>query len=600
MLLSRFWILLMALLMSFGVFAALMTHSKLERNEDAEIDNQLRRDRVAMELWLKLDAIARLDAIAPIAAHRDVRSALRRASARNERTSLPDGLRESLTDKLRQLNDQLDQMKGDLVMAVDRNGDVIAVFGGRAPAAGSSIGAMPLVRRALQGYERDDVWVWEESVYRMAARPVIEQGQYVGAIVHGKRMDEDMTSKLGDRIPGAAIGFFMRDRVLAVHVPSIQNMASSDDLAAQLPTALRDEALREGNRTDPIPVGSSARAVYSLVTGGAAFSDVGYVLARPRPPATTAWTMLLGASSDDWAAIPMWWLWAIGALALFLVAVLLVYLERDRPLKKFVRASIALGARELDRYNITEFGGKFRGIAENVNEALDKTLEQAAHIAPKRKAADLDEILGPAPDTAASPGYFGFANQAKADDIPAAPPPDVPAPPPPSAPKPPPPRPAPPRPGPPPPAPPPPAPPPPRPFDPDPEGATIMSEAPDPAQLAATAASLGSPHGPMADDEEEGATMVAQVPEELLARAGQAATGGVSEEEKHFREVYDKFVATKRQCGESTASLTFDKFSGTLRKNRDAIIKKHGARRVRFTVYVKEGRAALKATPVKD
>ena len=36
------------------------------------------------------------------------------------------------------------------------------------------------------------------------------------------------------------------------------------------------------------------------------------------------------------------------------------------------------------------------------------------------------------------------------------------------------------------------------------------------------------------------------------------------------------------------------------RKTRDDLIAKTGCKEVRFTVYVKDGKAALKATPVKD
>jgi hypothetical protein len=101
-----------------------------------------------------------------------------------------------------------------------------------------------------------------------------------------------------------------------------------------------------------------------------------------------------------------------------------------------------------------------------------------------------------------------------------------------------------------------------------------------------------------AEEDEEGETMVASVPRELLDAA---MTSGESPEaeEQHFREVFDQFVATKKQCGESTNGFTFDKFRQTLRKNRDQILAKHSARGVRFTVYVKEGKAALKATPVR-
>ncbi len=95
--------------------------------------------------------------------------------------------------------------------------------------------------------------------------------------------------------------------------------------------------------------------------------------------------------------------------------------------------------------------------------------------------------------------------------------------------------------------------------------------------------------------------MVARVPEALLAQsASQPLGGGANDEEAHFREVFAQFVETKKQCGEAVTGLTYEKFVVTLRKNRDQIVSRHGASKVRFTVYVKSGKAALKATPIRD
>jgi len=92
--------------------------------------------------------------------------------------------------------------------------------------------------------------------------------------------------------------------------------------------------------------------------------------------------------------------------------------------------------------------------------------------------------------------------------------------------------------------------------------------------------------------------MVGNVPPEVLA----AATGEhrADPETNDWLVVYEEFVRTKKQCGEATDGLTFDKFQHTLKKNRDALMQRHGCKRVKFSVYVKEGRASLKATPVKE
>ena len=45
--------------------------------------------------------------------------------------------------------------------------------------------------------------------------------------------------------------------------------------------------------------------------------------------------------------------------------------------------------------------------------------------------------------------------------------------------------------------------------------------------------------------------------------------------------------------------LTWDRFRDKLRRNHDTLAQKYACRTVRFQVYVKDGKAALKATPVR-
>jgi len=125
------------------------------------------------------------------------------------------------------------------------------------------------------------------------------------------------------------------------------------------------------------------------------------------------------------------------------------------------------------------------------------------------------------------------------------------------------------------------------------------------------------------------ATVIAQVPDELLKLSGsnsaepfagkpsamprpptpimpppptppsQPPPPKPGSEDAHFKEVFDKFVETKKQCGEPTAGLTFDRFAVKLRKNTADLKARYKCRTVKFQVYVKNGKAALKATPVK-
>ncbi len=68
----------------------------------------------------------------------------------------------------------------------------------------------------------------------------------------------------------------------------------------------------------------------------------------------------------------------------------------------------------------------------------------------------------------------------------------------------------------------------------------------------------------------------------------------------YYRAVFDEFVRVKAQCGEPTDTLTFDKFVQKLEKNAaDIMKKKPDVEDVEFSVYVKDGKAALKAKVVK-
>ncbi|MHB8420736.1 MAG: MXAN_5187 family protein [Myxococcales bacterium] len=111
------------------------------------------------------------------------------------------------------------------------------------------------------------------------------------------------------------------------------------------------------------------------------------------------------------------------------------------------------------------------------------------------------------------------------------------------------------------------------------------------------------------------ATVVAQVPQALLHATRAAAAPpprqefptavplpppAASAEEGHFQAVFREFVATREKCGEPADGLTYDKFVGKLKKNKDQLVAKYNCKSVRFQVYVKEGKAALKATPVRE
>jgi hypothetical protein len=610
MVLSRIWVFALSLATAAAAGAAMLAQGIVNRQYREGLEDALRRDRLEVEQILKLDARARIDAIGPIAAHPDVRTALRQASDRRDDGALRE-LNATLRPKLLDLNRQLAGLSGELVFALDTQGTIIAQLGPNEAKYGSSIVTFPLVERALAGYVRDDVWVYDGAVYRMAARPVIDSGRYVGAIVHGKRLDAGLAELLSKRLNGASVAFFSRDAILAAYQPAdVPGAPGQAEMGAALTASMAQPAVREkldaGERTDALDVAGRGRMVLSLVTGSAAESMVGYALARPLEQLGGPMALFENATEEDFGALPRPLLGGAAA-GFFVLGMLFFFLEKDRPFGKLKRATRALADRKQDRLSIAEFGGGYRRIAESVNEALDKVAEAAGAAGPTRKA-DLDKILGPTPGAGQASSFFGFQQADPGADagIPSIPPAPGPSPiagaakaPPAAKPTP----------GPafasPPAAPPASPAPAARPAAPPPPSASAARPGAPAAPVPAAPAPAAAPSAAFGDDDEgDGATMVARVPDSLLTASATGQVGALdaakAEEELHFRQVYEEFVKTKRECGEPIAGFTYDKFVVTLRKNKESILSRHGAKGVRFTVYVKDGKAALKATPVKE
>jgi hypothetical protein len=109
------------------------------------------------------------------------------------------------------------------------------------------------------------------------------------------------------------------------------------------------------------------------------------------------------------------------------------------------------------------------------------------------------------------------------------------------------------------------------------------------------------PASPLDDEEDEGQTMVSRVPEELIKQSATGAFAAIAgTDEAHFKETYQQFIATKQQCGEPVAGLTYEKFKETLRKEpgEDPAGPRHLEGRASPSTS-RTARPALKATPIK-
>jgi hypothetical protein len=69
--------------------------------------------------------------------------------------------------------------------------------------------------------------------------------------------------------------------------------------------------------------------------------------------------------------------------------------------------------------------------------------------------------------------------------------------------------------------------------------------------------------------------------------------------EAYYQEVFEEFVKFKVENNESIDNFTYDKFATKLRANTAELMKRPDVKDVQFSVYIKDGKVALKARVVR-
>jgi len=590
MLLTRFWYIILAVIAAAGASAALLSLGVINRQGAEHVADELRRDRTDLDAILRLEARARLDRIAFISVDNKLGQVLKQASGIGDRGGLShiaseakDAMNANVSRLLEaQIDANASSLKPDIAFAVDINGRIIAQLGPlESNPPGSSLATYPFIARALRGYVRDDVIIYDRRVYRMASRPVLYGGEYVGAVAHGYRFDDKFAQRVAAGLGDATVMFFYGRSPLASSVSTGAPQVA--EIASVLPDALTDKHFQQGERVGPLSLQAGGRAVFSLIVGSAAEAEVGYAVARPLPLVASPLAFFQSASKEDVHALPLPWVGA-AAVILAMIGLMFVYFERDRPNKLLRQKLHTVAAGERDRLLVTEWRGAYRAIADAINQAIDKAVERAAELAPSsKKKANLDEILGPTPESHVEP-YFGFADAGAPQKPAAAAAPRKDAPP--------------------------------RKEPAAPAGAALPlgaaspqppAAARGPAEAPAKQPTAAAPQVPKAAAPKPPAPGVAPPAKPVPAPPKTAAiplqgsndNADTADSAHHFREVYQQYLSVRKDCGESIDGLSFEKFETTLNKTRDQVLQKHPAKDVRFTVYVKEGKAALKAAPIK-
>ncbi|MFZ5890055.1 MAG: MXAN_5187 family protein [Myxococcota bacterium] len=552
MLATRFWSVFVALLLGASLFVLFLGTSMYNRAGSRTLGESLSSDSQVVSWYLKDDARQRSAQLIQFALNPDVARALQKANEAENKIS--EEARDKLLAALKKVNSQIPADEGfDAVFAVDQYGRVVAHLG-YDQASGMSdfeLGGYPVVADGLRGYIRDDTLVLDR-MYRVVVRPVeadLSQPP-AGAIVGARIIDDRFARALSSRT-GAAVAFFAHGQRVASGSPEGFDNAQLDQIVGDLENLEQDKDYLEKGRSKVRVIGKMLSVQYSRLPGEAWELGAGFAVARLPFGVDSPLDFFRKADDKDKEHGRVGLAVAI-ALAVAVVGILFSVIEHTRPLRIFRLDVQRLAKGEIDQLQPSRFNGVFRKIASDVNDGIDAALAKGG--GPRRGPADFKQVLG---DLPAEPqmSAFSLPGESPAPSTTGGVPVSVPQP---SSGN--------------------------RPLPAPPPNPRLPKPPPNPRAPAAAAAS-------------------APVNEEPSSPGGQNLGGwgqGSASEEAEWREVYQEFVALKQQCSENIEGFTYEKFEQTLRKSRDTLVTRHGAKRVKFSVYIKDGKAALKASPLKD
>jgi hypothetical protein len=618
MFLTKIWSVLVTLVAVAVTAAFLLATPPAESQLQEAYYQQLDGAQGLVDSHLRMESRRRLDFFNTVGKDYKIVKYLKEAKGKDTATAKPiaEALKGYLNAKLKSGKaGKVFSQKYTSVEFVDLDGKVWAQLGENEGRFGNSLRNNPGVKRALeQRVCSDNTMVRNGALYFLWSCPVryVKDGQkveHVGAVRAMKKIDDDFVASLlaligqtdasgntakteakksakgakkGKKAKGkksvkaaskikarklkVAIAFFMKQKLMArtgesklwskVKGVYVKHKKTVDD--PQIGRSPAVELTDGGNR-------------YLMVVGrlpGAASGGGNYWAILWRFPSRLGpWAFRSSKlpRSEQFKYLPMSIFVVLGVLALFLT-VFLNWFEGDRPIGKLLKQSRELSLGNAEKLDDTQFRGRLGSIARSLNEGLELVADKAPS-KPALHDKDLDSILG-GPDTsdedfsldpdsaeANAKPTGSVLDSLDGSGVPSAAMPALGsggAPPPP--------------------------PPPPEdnPMQPTPSGNFAFGV---PSGTTPHTSPGQGPDGPPPAPPEP-----------------PAAPGG---ENAAWREVYDQFVVTKKQCGENVDKLTFDAFTAKLDKNKQAVIDKTGCVDVSFRVYIKDGKAALKATPVK-
>jgi hypothetical protein len=547
MVLSRFWYVLVGLFLGLSIFVLSLATSMYNRAGARAMGEALSSDSQVVAWYLRDDARQRSGRLIQFGVDPDIAKYLQKST--ESEAKVPEEAKEKLLSALKKVNASIpkeDQF--DAVFAVDQGGRVVAHLGYE-QASGMSdfeLGGYPVVADALRGYVRDDTLILDR-IYRVVARPVeYDTGSLpAGAIIGARIVDDRFARELSSRT-GAAIAFYANGDRASSGAPEGFATSQLDQIVGDMSSLEQDDDYKTKGRSGVRTIGGLLGVQYSRLPGEAWQLGGGFAVARLPVAVDGPFGFFKTADDKDkhQANLPLAIVIAIAAAG---VGILFSVFEHTRPLGLFKAEAQRLAKGETDQLQPSRFRGVFRKIAADLNDGMDQVMAKGG--GPRRGPADMKQVLGDIPD---QPQMSAFSFPGDPSSM--ASPPSAP-----SAPR------------------------------------AMPTPPAVPNKLPRPPGRPGAPAAVLDSTLAEGQSMDS-APRRMPAAPGRAELSELEE----WQSVFQDFVSLKQQCGENTDGFSYEKFELTLKKKNEELLTRHGAKRVKFSVYVKEGKAALKASPIME
>ena len=565
MFLSKIYFFLLAAVTIVAVALALMLPRPAERQRFAEEERRVVTACDVVNILLHTNARSRVDLAGTFARSEiDVASVLAPATSSG---SISPEANKTARAVANQLIASTTGDKPDFVMLIDGRGRAVARVGVHDNRYGDKVAGYYLVDDALNGFLRDDLWLIDGQLFLVAASPVIGN-RWAGALVVGHQVDKELVERLVSQL-GVQLAIYAGQQPVAISTA----VALHDEVLEQHGQSLaEDRPIVEdcrGNSPFVVDVGGALYTVLNArLPGEAGVEGALFAVFTEQPKALGIMGMLRSLTRDDIGFGQFPWI----TLALILIAIMvagigLLIWENDRPVRRLERDALKFAQGASDRLSEDQHGGHFAAIARSVNIGLDKVKRTSR--ASGRASTQDGAAPTPVPSSAVTPSP---AKQHR---------------------------------------------PPPSEFK-------FTDQKPMASRRAGSVSGVGGSSPGMPPPKLPGAPPVSgsgkrrsssNISKLNPARMDSAVTAiddifsnssaPVSESveiapvsDESFRMMYDEFLALKHQCGESIVTLTYEKFARKLRKSRAALRAKHHCDEVKFQVYIKDGKAAIKAKPV--